>query len=59
VQRVNTEINKFLSTPAGRDRLTAIGADPTPSTPEAFASLIKSENVKWADVIKRSGAKID
>lgn len=59
VQRLNAEINKFLSTPAGRDRLAAIGADPTPSTPEAFAALIKSENVKWADVIKRSGAKID
>jgi hypothetical protein len=28
-------------------------------TPEQFAAFIRSESAKWADVIKRSGAKIE
>jgi hypothetical protein len=28
-------------------------------TPEQFAEFIRKEHSKWADVIKRSGAKID
>ena len=31
--------------------------EPATGTPEAFASYIKSETVKWAKVIKASGAK--
>ena len=27
--------------------------------PEEFAALIKKESAKWADVVKRSGAKLD
>jgi tripartite-type tricarboxylate transporter receptor subunit TctC len=29
------------------------------ATPEAFGKFIRAESVKWADVIKRAGAKID
>ena len=42
-----------------REKLLAIGSEPMPTTPEQFAALIRSENAKWADVIKRSGAKVD
>ena len=59
IARLNTDINKLLSSASMREKLAAIGADPTPAPPEQFAALIKSENVKWANVIKRSGAKID
>ncbi|MEQ1776725.1 MAG: tripartite tricarboxylate transporter substrate binding protein [Burkholderiales bacterium] len=59
IQRLNAEINKILVSPSLKEKFALIGAEPTPASPEAFAKLIKSENVKWADVIKRSGAKID
>lgn len=59
IRKLNGEINRLLGTPSLREKLAVIGADPSPATPEAFAALIKSENVKWAEVIKRSGAKID
>jgi len=59
VRKLNAEINKILASPSAKEKFAAIGADPTPAPPETFAALIKSENVKWADVIKRSGAKID
>jgi tripartite-type tricarboxylate transporter receptor subunit TctC len=59
VLRLNADINKLLASSSMKEKLAAIGAEPTPGPPEQFAALIKSENVKWADVIKRSGAKID
>jgi len=59
IGKLNNEINRLLGAPSLREKLAAIGAEPAPGTPEAFASLIKSENVKWADVVRRSGAKID
>ena len=39
-----------------RERLTADGAVPVGSTPEEFARFIQSETVKWAKVVKLSGA---
>jgi tripartite-type tricarboxylate transporter receptor subunit TctC len=59
IQRLNSDINKLLTSPSMKEKLAAIGAEPTPGPPEQFAALIKSENVKWAGVVKRSGAKID
>lgn len=59
VRRLNSEINKILASPSLKDKFALIGADPSPAPPEEFASLIKRENLKWADVIKRSGAKMD
>lgn len=59
VVRLNREINTALQTPALKEKLLAIGSEPTTSTPEQFAAFIRKENAKWADVIKRSGAKVD
>lgn len=59
VQKLNAEINKVIVSPSAKEKFAAIGADPSPAPPEAFASLIRRENVKWAEVIRRSGAKID
>jgi tripartite-type tricarboxylate transporter receptor subunit TctC len=59
VFRLNSEINHALATPSLREKFTLVGAEPMPATPQAFAELIRRENVKWAQVIRRSGAKID
>jgi len=59
VARLNAEINKALGSATVRERFAAIGAEPVTATPEHFRDLIRKENAKWADVIKRSGAKID
>jgi tripartite-type tricarboxylate transporter receptor subunit TctC len=59
VRKLNSEINKLLASPSAKEKFAMLGADPSPAPPETFAALIKSENVKWAEVIKRSGAKID
>ena len=57
IARLNREIVAVLATPEFKEQLMAAGADPAPNTPEQFAALIQSEIVKWAKVIKLSGAK--
>jgi len=59
IVRLNAEINKALAAPSAREKLAAIGAEPVGGTPEQFAVFIKSEHAKWADVIRRTGAKVD
>jgi tripartite-type tricarboxylate transporter receptor subunit TctC len=59
VMRLNAEINKALQAPELRERYAAIEAEPTGGTPEQFAAFVKTEAVKWADVVKKSGAKIE
>jgi tripartite-type tricarboxylate transporter receptor subunit TctC len=59
VARLNSEINKAIVSPTVRERFAAVGAEPAPGSPEQFGSLIRKEHVKWAEVVKRSGAKVD
>ncbi|MDB5864635.1 MAG: transporter [Betaproteobacteria bacterium] len=59
VVKLNAEINKALQSPALKERYAAIEADPVGGTSEQFAAFVKKETVKWADVVKKSGAKLD
>lgn len=59
VKRLNAEIVKIINMPDVRDKLTALGAEPAPNTSADFAAMVKSEVAKWADVVKKSGAKVD
>jgi len=59
VKKLNTEINQALLAPTLKERYAAIEAEPIGGTPEAFGAFVKKETVKWADVVKKSGAKLD
>ena len=59
VKRLNAEIVKILKLPDIKEKLTGLGAEPVGNTSEEFAAMVKSEVVKWADVVKKSGAKVD
>jgi tripartite-type tricarboxylate transporter receptor subunit TctC len=37
----------------------ALGAKPVGNSSEEFAASVKAEVVKWGDVVKKSGAKVD
>jgi tripartite-type tricarboxylate transporter receptor subunit TctC len=57
--RLNEAINRALASPAFIDRFGKIGDEPAAGSPEDFGETIRVELAKWADVIKRSGAKLD
>jgi tripartite-type tricarboxylate transporter receptor subunit TctC len=59
VMKLNTALNRVVTTPAFIQRFGVIGDEPAGGTPEEFGTLIKNESAKWADVIKRSGAKLE
>jgi len=49
---------RVAGTPDVRDQL-GLGAEPVGNPSEEFAVLVKSEVVKWADLVEKSGAKVD
>jgi tripartite-type tricarboxylate transporter receptor subunit TctC len=59
VAKLNAEIVKILNTPEIRESLAKQGADPAPMTPDQFRAYIKAEVMKYAKVVKQSGARLD
>ena len=59
VRRLNAEIVKIINLPDVREKLVGLGAEPAPGSSEAFGAMVKSEVAKWAEVVKKSGAKVD
>ena len=59
VEKLNAAINRVISTPAFKERFGKIGDEPAGGSPEDFAATIAKDSAKWADVVKRSGAKLD
>lgn len=59
VGKLNAAFNKALETPDVRKKLTEQGADVLGGSSEQFAALVRDETVRWAKVVKESGAKVD
>jgi len=59
IARLQSEISRIVKVPEVRDRFLALGAEPVGSTPEQFAAFYRNEVLKWAKVVKESGAQID
>ncbi len=59
VTKLHDEIVRDLHLPDVNDRLVGLGFEVAGDTPEHFAEWMKSERVKWAKVIRESGARAD
>ena len=59
VARLNAELRTALASTAVRERFRTLGAETAPSSPEEFLELSRGETVKWAKIVKFSGARID
>ena len=59
VMRINGEVNKALAQVDVKEKLAQQGALARSWTPEEFGSFIHNEIVKWAKVVKASGAKVE
>jgi len=59
VRRLNSEINRILQAPEIRERLAALGAEPTGGSPEQFAQVIRADTLRWAKVVADAGIRIE
>jgi tripartite-type tricarboxylate transporter receptor subunit TctC len=59
VDRLAAEVKRILEMPMVVASLTAVGAEPAPLPPEAFAAFARAERAKWKEVVRISGARID
>jgi len=59
VNRIQQAVAKALDTPEVKEKMQAQGAIPSGNTPAQFKKLIADEHVKWAKVVKDSGATVD
>ncbi|MEO8441566.1 MAG: tripartite tricarboxylate transporter substrate binding protein [Betaproteobacteria bacterium] len=59
ISRLNTDIVSALASAGVREKFDRAGLIASPSTPEEFGALIKSEIVRWGKVINATGAGVD
>jgi len=59
LDKIHAALGRTMATPELREQLTALGIEPTFGSRDAFAALIRSEMPKWAEIVKKSGAKAE
>jgi tripartite-type tricarboxylate transporter receptor subunit TctC len=59
VAALSEEIARALDTASMKEQLDRQGVEPRSSTPGEFQAFMQSELVKWAKVVKDSGASAD
>jgi|SRR5262245_9696435 len=59
VQKLNEAVNRAIESPDVRERLAANAFDPVGGSQQHTADYVKTEIVKWAKVVKDTGAKPD
>jgi tripartite-type tricarboxylate transporter receptor subunit TctC len=57
IDRLNGEIHKAMASPEMKKLYVEFGAEPSPTTPEAFTAMVKKEIAKWSKVVKDANIK--
>ncbi len=58
IDKLNAELNRILASPEIASFMAHEGAEPTPSTPEAFARHLSDELQRWTALVDRTGLKV-
>jgi tripartite-type tricarboxylate transporter receptor subunit TctC len=59
IEKLADEANRIFLLPDVVNSLRKVGGDPLPMRPSNFAQFVRSERLKWAEVVKSSGVRID
>lgn len=57
--KLNAAVNEAIRAPIFVERFAQIGDEPAGGTPDDFAQTIRRDSTRWAEVVRRSGARID
>jgi len=57
--KLSDAFRQVLASPEVRNRMTTQGADPAFLGSEDFGKFLATEMLRWADAVKKSGAKLD
>jgi tripartite-type tricarboxylate transporter receptor subunit TctC len=58
-ERINAAVRKAQESPALVEKITGIGTSVRSESLEQFRATVKTDRVKWAEIVRTSGAKID
>jgi tripartite-type tricarboxylate transporter receptor subunit TctC len=58
VQKLNTAINQALADEELKKKYAELGAIPVGGSSQKLAAQVKAELVKWADLVKATGIKL-
>jgi tripartite-type tricarboxylate transporter receptor subunit TctC len=59
VDRLQAEVGRAIAAPDTRERLAALGVEPMPLAPEAFADFVRRDVARWAKVIRDGNVQPD
>jgi tripartite-type tricarboxylate transporter receptor subunit TctC len=59
LERLNVEVNRVIDAPDVKEAWAKQGAIPMGMKIDEFDRFLRADIVKWANVVKRSGAKVD
>jgi tripartite-type tricarboxylate transporter receptor subunit TctC len=59
VAKLNTELAKVLNTAEMKERFAKQGTEVRTDTPDSLGSWLRSQQARWAKVVKESGVKFE
>ena len=59
IERLNGAINEGLRSPEIAGSLARLGIEPRITTPREFAAIIAADAPRWADIVRRTGIRIE
>ena len=59
VSRLNTEMNRMLQSQDMREQMAKLGIEAAGGTPEAFGEHVRLDRGRWAEVVAKTGLKVE
>jgi tripartite-type tricarboxylate transporter receptor subunit TctC len=59
IERLSAEIVKAVQSPEGREQMLKMGLLPTGTTPAVFAEIVRADTLRWGEVVRKAGVKLD
>ena len=58
-ERLNREVNRIFAEPEVKERLHRLGVETRPKPQREFADFLRAETAKWAQAVRKAGARVD